>query len=178
MNIGQRWTFDAVVRGLLNGDCTALTPVFATTNGDPHSSAIVRWVSGGAFASEPQALAEALTTACWLGEVEVARYLLDLGVDPEAGTGTGMNALHWAANRGQLEVVELLLSRGVQLETVSIHGGTALGTAEWSARNEPRPEHRRIIAALLRAGADPSVIALPTGDHEIDTMLRAALGNA
>jgi hypothetical protein len=148
MSIGERWTFDAVVRGLLNGDCTALTPVFETIGSDPHSSAIVQWVEAGAFASEPLALAEALTTACWLGEVEVARYLLDLGVDPEAGTGTGMNALHWAANRGQLAVVELLLRRGVSTEAISMYGGTALDTALWSAEHEPRPDHARIIAAL------------------------------
>lgn len=148
MNTRAAWTFDAVVRGLLNGDCTALTPVFATTSGDAQSSAIVQWVRAGAFASEPQALAEALTTACWLGEVEVARYLLDLGVDPEAGTATGMNALHWAANRGQLAVVELLLSRGVSADALSMYGGTVLDTALWSAEHEPKPDHARIIAAL------------------------------
>ncbi|WP_310571051.1 ankyrin repeat domain-containing protein [Gemmatimonas sp.] len=156
MNTRAVWTFDAVVQGLLNGDCTALTPVFATRNGDAHSSAIVQWVSAGAFAAEPQALAEALTTACWLGEVDVARYLLDLGVDPEAGTGTGMNALHWAANRGQLAVVELLLSRGASLTALSMYGGTALDTAVWSAEHEPKPEHARIIAALVQSGAAPS----------------------
>jgi hypothetical protein len=148
MRIGERWTFEAVVRGLLNGDCTALTPVFETVGGDAHSSAIVQWVSAGALASEPQAMAEALTTACWLGEVEVARYLLDLGVDPEAGNCTGMNALHWAANRGQLAVVELLLSRGVSTDVLNRFGGTALDTARWSAEHEPKPDHGRIIAAL------------------------------
>ena len=148
MQIGERWTFEAVVRGLLNGDCTALTPVFETVGGDAHSSAIVQWVSAGALALEPQALAEALTTACWLGEVEVARYLLNLGVDPEAGNRTGMNALHWAANRGQLAVVELLLSRGVSTDVLNSFGGTALATARWSAEHEPKPDHARIIAAL------------------------------
>jgi hypothetical protein len=148
MSTGKRWTFDAVVRGLLNGDCTALTPVFETVNGDPHTSAIVQWVAAGAFAAEPVALAEALTTACWLGEVEVARYLLDLGVDPEAGNRTGMNALHWAANRGHLAVVELLLSRGVSTDVLSRFGGTVLDTARWSAEHEPKPDHARILAAL------------------------------
>lgn len=148
MHSRDAWTFDAVVRGLLNGDCTALAPVFETMSGDPHSSAIVQWVEAGAFAAEPVALVEALTTACWLGEVEVAGYLLDLGVDPLAGKGTGMNALHWAANRGQLAVVELLLSRGVSTEERSIYGGTVLDTAIWSAEHEPKPDHARIIAAL------------------------------
>jgi Ankyrin repeats (many copies) len=152
MHSRDEWAFDAVVRGLLNGDCTALTPVFATTNGDAHSSAIVQWVAAGAFAAEPVALAEALTTACWLGEVEVARYLLDLGVDPLAGNGTGMNALHWAANRGHLAVVELLLSRGVPTDVRSMYGGTVLDTAIWSAEHEPKPDHARIIA-LVRVGA-------------------------
>jgi ankyrin repeat protein len=39
----------------------------------------------------------------------VAEYLLTHGVDPTAGAGTGMDAFHWAANRGNLETVRLLI---------------------------------------------------------------------
>lgn len=59
-----------------------------------------------------------------------------------------MNALHWAANRGQLAVVQQLLSRGVSTEALNTYGGTAFDTAQWSAEHEPQPDHGRIIAAL------------------------------
>lgn len=53
----------------------------------------------------------------------------------------GLDALHWAANRGQPTVVRLLINAGADLETRSMYGGTALGTAVWSAIHEPRGDH-------------------------------------
>ena len=48
----------------------------------------------GLFRSEPKALAEALTCACFLGRTSVAIYLLTHGIDPSGGAGTGLNAFH------------------------------------------------------------------------------------
>jgi hypothetical protein len=133
---------------------------------------IVDWVEAGAFAEEPAALAEALTCACWLGRTGVAAFLLDRGVDPTAGMGTGMDALHWGANRGQLAVVNLLLVRGAPTGSRSTHGGTALGTAVWSAIHEPRADHLAIIEALLEAEARPAEVEYPTGHEGVDALLR------
>lgn len=166
------WTLDEAVAGLHHGDCTALTPLFgdAATPDDPRSR-IVDWFDAGAFADDPVARAEALTTACWLGRTGVARHLLAHGVDPAVGVATGMDALHWAANRGQLAAVRLLLAHGVSTETVSNHGGTALGTAVWSARFEPRTDHLAIVEALLEAGADVTQVEMPTGHAGVDAVL-------
>jgi len=66
-----------------------------------------------------------------------------------------MDALHWAVNRGKNTTVDLLLQWKAPLEGRNIHGTTVLGTAVWSALNEPRPQHMQIIDTLLKAGASP-----------------------
>ncbi len=118
------------------------------------------------------ALAEVLTCAAFLGRIDLAESLLRNGVDPAGGNVTGLNALHWAANRGQLDAVRLLLKHGAPLEARNMYGGTVLGTAVWSARNEPRTRHLEIVKALLGAGADAGAVELPTGDDRIDALLR------
>ncbi len=131
--------FRDALQGLDRGDFSRLETLFtAESESDPDSTRIVRWHRERRFEAEPKALAEALTCACFLGRTDVAEYLLTQGVDPAAGSGTGMNALHWAVNRGQLGAVRLLLRWKVQIETRSMYGSTALGTAVWSAINEPR----------------------------------------
>jgi hypothetical protein len=83
-----------------------------------------------------------------------------------------MSALHWAANRGQIDAVRLLLNAGAPLETRNMYGGTVLGQTVWSAINEPRPGQLEAIAMLLDAGADAGAVELPTGDEQIDALLR------
>ena len=139
-------TFPEAVQGLLHGDFSRLEPLF-------RSGAIMAWHGQGRFADQPAALAEALTCACFNGCVDVAEVLLAHGVDPAGGAATGLDALHWAANRGQLEAVRLLLRHNAPLDTRSMYGGTVLDTAQWSAIHEPRPDHARIIEELIAAGA-------------------------
>jgi ankyrin repeat protein len=47
--------------------------------------------------------------------LEIARLLLDAGADPNAHK-RGQTALHWAARGGQMEMAELLLARGAQVD--------------------------------------------------------------
>jgi hypothetical protein len=91
--------FREAVRRLQRGDFDALAPLFGTGT-DPASDQpqVIEWHQAGLFSDEPQALAEALSCACFLGRTSVAEYLLDQGVDPTAGAGTGMDAFHWAVD--------------------------------------------------------------------------------
>jgi hypothetical protein len=159
--------FRDAVEGLLRGDFSRSEPLF---DGEP--CPILAWVEQGAFESEPAALAEALSCACFLGRTPVVEVLLGKGVDPLAGAATGLNGFHWAANRGQLDTVRLLIRKHVALEVKNMYGGTVLGTAVWSAVYEPRPDHDAIIDALIAAGARRDAIGHPSGDPRADEVLR------
>jgi ankyrin repeat protein len=164
--------FRNAVQGLKAGDFSRLEPLFDDSPVDGRRCRIIEWYEEGLFADERWALEEALTCACFLGRTGVADYLITRGVDPSAGTKTGLDAFHWAANRGQLETVRLLIHHKAPLETRSMYGGTVLRTAVWSALNEPRAEHMRIIEALLDAGARLDDAGYPTGNERVDEVLR------
>lgn len=164
--------FQDALAGLLAGGFSRLAPLFANDAPEAgHRCTIVEWYEQGLFANEPQALAEALTCACFLGCMTVAETLLNQGVDAEAGNGTGLNALHWAANRGQLECVRLLLEHQTPLETRNMYGGTVLAATVWAALHEPRADHLLIIETLLNAGARVEEAEYPTGNAQIDELL-------
>ena len=92
--------FREALRVLQSGGFDASAPLFDTRAADDASRPrIIEWYEQGLFSDQPQALAEALSCACFLGQTRVAEYLLDNGVDPTAGDGTGMDAVHWAAIR-------------------------------------------------------------------------------
>jgi hypothetical protein len=101
-------------------------------------------------------LREAWEFAAWYGEVDVARYLLDAGMDPGLASDGGATALHRAAYAGHAELVELLLARGAPREvTDTTWNTTPLVWARhaWQVEGkEPAEAYRRIIAAL---GGDP-----------------------
>src|SRR5689334_1152176 len=101
--------FDHALEGLRRGDFSLLDSLFQN-NGD-RPPQIVEWVEQGRFREHDQELAEALTCACFNGRTEVAEYLLKRGIAPSGGARTGLDAIHWAANRGQLKAVQLLIGR-------------------------------------------------------------------
>ena len=153
-------SFDDAVRLLRGGSFSALEPLF--------DGQILEWLDRFDTAT----LAEALSCACFLGRTNVAKMLLDRGVEPAAGNATGLDATHWAANRGRLDTLRLLIRRGAPLETRSMYDTTVLGTAVWSALHEPRFEHLRIIQELIAAGARVDAVAYPTGHPAIDALLK------
>jgi len=162
--------FSDAVDGLMKGDFSRLAPLFVHSG--PLGSRVVRWHDEGRFRDEPDALNEAFTCACFNGCLDVAEYLLARGVTAAGGAATGLNAFHWAANRGQLEVVRLLLRRQSPLEARNSHGGTVLGCAVWSAIHEAKPAHPEVIEALLENGADVTQGGYPCGDPRIDGILK------
>jgi ankyrin repeat protein len=164
-------TFEETVRGLIAGDFSRLAPLFEIQTGGS-SCPIIGWYESGLFDGEAKALAEAFTCACFNGCTEVIEYFLSKGVDPDGGINTGLNAFHWAANRGQLKAVEILIRNKASLETQNSYGATVLDSAVWSTVHETRPEHIRIIKALLHAGAEVGAADYPSGNQQVDELLK------
>ena len=163
----QPISFEEAVEGLIAGDFSRLAPQF---EGDP--PVILRWYEEKRFDAEPAALAEAFSNACFIGQLAVVKYWLAHGLNPSGGIGTGLNAFHWAANRGQLAVVKLLIQYRAPLETKNAYGGTVLGSTLHAAIHEPKPDHLSIIETLIDAGARLDAVKFPTGNTTIDELIR------
>ncbi len=82
------------------------------------------------------------------GDVQAVRALLARGVDPNAATGDGMTALHWAAERNQPRVARVLLEAGATVDS-----GTRIG-AYTPLHLASRRGNSEMVRALLDAGAD------------------------
>ncbi|KAM3261149.1 hypothetical protein ACQJBY_052045 [Aegilops geniculata] len=82
------------------------------------------------------------------GRADAARYLLDHGADPLAGKVH--SPLHGAAKEGHCEIVELLLSRGINVDLDSAQG-TPMHAAAIS-------KHHDIIKILLEHHADSNKV--------------------
>jgi Ankyrin repeats (3 copies) len=170
-----REDFTAVLAHLRAGDFTLLAPLFDESAGP---SQMERWHEERRFEALPAVLLEAFTCACFLGSRGLVGRLLAGGVPPAGGAATGLNAVHWAAARGQHEVLEKLLRHHPDLEALNRYGGTVLGQAVWSAANQPRPGQYACLEALILAGARIAAVPFPSGHEETDAVVRAAIMKA
>lgn len=81
--------------------------------------------------------AQALLVAAMAGELAVVAYLLSAGMDPNTRLNHGITALHEAAFRGQLAVVERLVESGARADIVeSQHHSTAAGWAAYGGQDD------------------------------------------
>src|SRR5215467_15908310 len=98
------------------------------------------------------------------GDRAAVRTLLTSGEDVNAAQGDGMTALHWAARRGDAEMVSMLLAAGANVRATTRLGGYTpiIMAAELG--------HAPSIEALIAAGADPKA-ATATG---VTTLMLAA----
>jgi ankyrin repeat protein len=91
------------------------------------------------------------------GDIEAVKALLKEGADVNAPEGDGMTALHWAAERGDLDLANLLVYGGANLRAVTRIGQyTPLHIAA-------RTGHAPLVRALVTAGADVSAVSAPSG---------------
>lgn len=73
-----------------------------------------------------------MLAAAW-GDIQAVKILIEAGADPNYGTDKdGHSALMWAAKNfdEQLEMAEVLLEAGAQVNIVSNYGETPLSIAE------------------------------------------------
>ncbi|XP_037420234.1 ankyrin-1-like isoform X2 [Triticum dicoccoides] len=126
----------------------------------------------------------ALAAAALDGKMDVVRYLLDNGADPNKKDDAGSVPLHCAAKFGHHEAARLLLSRGASVDIAYFHG-TPLHIAAYYGKasvmkvllehhadagadvNSTNPDTALVVVTtygltdcmkyLLKAGADPNI---------------------
>jgi ankyrin repeat protein len=104
------------------------------------------------------------------GDRDALRDLLKQGSDVGAAQGDGMTALHWAAERGDAAMADMLVYAGANVSAVTRIGQyTPLHLAS-------RSGSASVVAALLKAGADAKTRATTTGVTPLH--LAASAGNA
>jgi outer membrane protein assembly factor BamB len=90
---------------------------------------------------------EELMTAARKGDVVAVKKLLDAGADVNAATEYGATALHFAADKGHLDVVRLLVERKANVNARDkFYSATPL---TWAAMRK----HAPVVGALLAGGA-------------------------
>lgn len=83
-----------------------------------------------------------------ISNVNMARWLMKNGLNPNTPNWLGITPLHQAAGDGNIEMAALCLEFGAQINAEeSDYASTPLG---WAARNG----HRSMVAFLLQEGAD------------------------
>jgi ankyrin repeat protein len=112
----------------------------------------------------------AVADAAMKGDRDAVRGLLKQGADASAAQGDGMTALHWAADRGDAQMVEMLVYGGANVAAVTRIGQyTPLHLAS-------RAGNAAVVAALLKAGASAS--ARTTNSGVTPLHLAATAGSA
>jgi hypothetical protein len=103
------------------------------------------------------------------------RVLLAAGLPVDARGDLGGTALHWACWKGYADLVEILLSHGATLtiEDQQFHG-TPPGWFGHGVQNcnEPGGDYPQVARLLIVAGATIPKVDLPTGQPDVDAVLR------
>ena len=124
----------------------------------------------------PTAAANAYLDAVRRGDLPAIEQAIAGGVDVDTPFRYDRRALSFAADRGQADVVRLLLAKGakVDLEDTYYHQ-TALGWASSPAQTR-KPEHAQVVKLLLEKGAKGADRALAAAIDEDDVpMLQVVL---
>jgi ankyrin repeat protein len=111
-----------------------------------------------------------LADAAMKGDKEAVKNLLKQGADIGVAQGDGMTALHWAAERGDAELAQLLIVAGANVQAVTriglytpLHLAAKAGSAD-------------VAKLIINAGADVNAKADPSGATPIH--LAALAGSA
>jgi ankyrin repeat protein len=108
-------------------------------------------------AMSAQQVVSAVADAAAKGDTTAVRQLLKDGADVNGAQGDGMSALHWAAQRGDAELAEMLIYAGANIAAVTRIGQyTPLHLA---AQNGSAA----VTRALLKGGADVNVKSSSSG---------------
>jgi ankyrin repeat protein len=116
----------------------------------------------------PSPAANAYLDAVRRGDLPAIEKALADGVDVDTPFRYDRRALSFAADRGQVEVVRLLLAKGAKVDLAdTFYNQTALAWASSPAQTR-KPEHGQVVKLLLEKGAKGADRALASAIDEDD----------
>jgi ankyrin repeat protein len=110
-----------------------------------------------AVAGTASAAVKPVADAAQSGDLSSLRQLLRDGEDVNEPQGDGMTALHWAAERGDSEIAEILIYAGGNIEA-----GTRIGRYR-PLHIASRNGNTEVVKVLLAANADASAATVNSG---------------
>lgn len=121
-------------------------------------------------------VARSLHEAVVGGDYDETARLLDQGANIEAkDPGSGASPLHYAVMKGRMKIIDLLLSRGADVNSRTRNGTTPLHTAALYARKEVAErllEAKADVNARSQSGATALALAAAAKNWPIVEMLR------
>ena len=165
---------------------------FLVNNSPPNLQLLAYCAKGDADAAQRMAvenpgivrqLSEAdlrqLIHAAWTGKAEIVRLMAALGFDLRIRDDDLMTPLHAAAFQGFANVIAVLLEADddAPLDWLNGYGGTPLTTCLYGRQHNWRSDgdYRASLRLLVEAGSEVKAEWLPTGDDEVDAILRSGL---
>ena len=120
-----------------------------------------------------------LIHAAWTGKAEIVRLMAGLGFNLHIRDDDLMTPLHAAAFQGFANVIAVLLEADddAPLDWLNGYGGTPLTTCLYGRQHNWRSDgdFPASLRLLVEAGSAVKAEWLPTGDDEVDAILRAGL---
>ena len=89
---------------------------------------------------------------------EIARFLIDKGVNINARQKAGLTPLHIAAGHGNFEIAKLLIEKGAEINVQLIENNETTLNLALTQSNDPReaikPGHKQVAELLINSGID------------------------
>lgn len=128
-------------------------------------------------ASLPDQDQRVLGDAAWENELEAVKIMLEAGFDPHVRCSDHSTPLHRAAFHGFSDVVKLLLQYNPLLTDRNQYGARPLDMAIYGSTHTWRRDgdFPATVAALIEAGSAVDPGALPSGNDDVDAVLRRYL---
>lgn len=134
----------------------------AAQNG--HLPLLRMFVAKGAklSAAQPGESTPPIAFAAWLGNVEMARYVLANGGGADEVDKEGNTALHWAAKAGHVEFMTLLLDAGTKIDHRNKQGESAFTLAALKGKF-------KAVELLLQRGVRDEYVMSQMRERKVDS---------
>jgi ankyrin repeat protein len=131
-------------------------------------------------ASLPHQDQRLLADAAWDNDLQAVRVMLDAGFDPQVRGADDSTPLDRAAFHGFSEVVNLLLQHNPPLTLKNCYGGRPLDSSIYGSVHSWRRDGNfpATVEALIKAGSEIAANTVPTGNDDVDAVLRRYLNDA